>query len=90
VTLKRALPMEAPEAPAVLCPLNHKHRWMSTKPVYIGDIIVNIYTQTHHQPQLTDAVFLFSNSTDTEWNAQDCGISKAAKDRSICFQKSFR
>ncbi len=27
--------------------------------------------------------FLFFSSTGTEWNAQDCGISKAAKDTSM-------
>ncbi len=32
--------------------------------------------------QLSDAIFIFS-STVTEWNAQDCGISKAAQDTSM-------
>ncbi len=35
---------------------------------------------------------LFFSSTVTEWNAQDCGISNAAKDTSMlcCLQKSIR
>ncbi len=33
--------------------------------------------------QLSDAIFIFFRSTVMEWNAQDCGISKAAKDTSI-------
>ncbi len=44
MTLNRALPMEAQEAPAALHPLNHKHKWRSTNPVYIGDTSVRIYT----------------------------------------------
>ncbi len=32
--------------------------------------------------QLLDAIFIFS-STVTEWNAQNCGIQKAAKDTSM-------
>ncbi len=36
------------------------------------------FTQTDHQMQLSDAIFFF-RSTVTEWNVEDCGISKAAK-----------
>ncbi len=40
------------------------------------------FTQTDHRPQLSDAI-LFFILTVTEWNAQDCGIPKAAKDTSM-------
>ncbi len=37
---------------------------------------------SRYQTQLSDAIFVFS-STITEWNAQNCGISKAVKDTSM-------
>ncbi len=33
--------------------------------------------------QLSNAIFIFFAQTIMEWNAQDCGISKAAKDTSM-------
>ncbi len=45
------------------------------------------YTQTNHQTQLSDAIFIFFSSTVKEWNARDCGISKAAKDTSMLLSK---
>ncbi len=42
------------------------------------------YKYTHKPPNATchQMPSLFFSSTGTEWNAQDCGISKAAKDTS--------